>query len=141
MTTRNLFSFTIVSLLAVILSIFLVMSGCDGGGGCPWTSHGKVLVTPPEACLNLSVAGADGQAPSTGCVNPVLFGYNNCDVSLTLPGSMSVDSKDKVVKSGAAFTFEVSLNTCKQNGEDFHARIPATLGKNGIVIEFDLYAP
>ncbi|MCK5798310.1 MAG: hypothetical protein KAI47_14055 [Deltaproteobacteria bacterium] len=41
----------------------------------------------------------------------------------------------------ASFTYEVRLDACNTVGENYHARIPATLGAAAVMIEFDLYAP
>ena len=48
-------------------------------GGCPWNMVSEVTVSPPTPCLELS-----GRQGAGGCVNPELYGQNNCSETVTI---------------------------------------------------------
>ena len=127
--------------LSILFLFVLVGSGCIRMGGCPWTEHGEVTIKPKTSCLDLHLADASGVAPSTGCVNPVLYGKNNCESALSLPKDFSTNKKELTVEKGKSFNFEISYyDVCKVVANDrCHITMPANLGDKKITIEFELY--
>ncbi|TNF38456.1 MAG: hypothetical protein EP329_00330 [Deltaproteobacteria bacterium] len=131
-------------LTKLALSLTLVaplLVGGTGCGGCPWIGHSAVVVTPDVACLQLAIANGSGDAPSTGCVNPVLYGENTCAEALVLPASHALDGQEVTVAAGTSFAFEVDLGACVIENDGYYAGIPAALGADAVLIEFDLYEP
>jgi|GEM_PF-2989675 len=135
-TLRRLAHLTVS--MTLIAPMLVTATGC---GGCPWIGHSAVVVTPDVACLDLEIASGSGDAPSTGCVNPVLFGENACGEALVLPASHALDGQEVTVTAGTSFAFEIDLGACAVENDGYYAGVPAALGDTDILIEFDLYEP
>jgi len=124
--------------MGLLLSAALLLSAC---GGCPWTSHSDITVTPEASCLEIAIANSSGDAPSTGCVDPVIYGTNACTTTLVLPAEYASDLQAVEVAPGQSFVYEVDLGHCEEVGDRFDAAIPATLDGSEITLSFSLYAP
>ena len=119
-----------------------------GCGGCPWTSASAVTVTPSvtpggtdTSCLVLSLADTSGEPPSTGCVNPVLVGSNDClGHGLLLPADYNPHGMGMSIPSGdsPSFHWEIDLARATHSGDSYSFSVPAELGGEAITIVFRL---
>jgi len=142
-TPKPLAALTITAVLTAALVVPVsapVLAGC---GGCPWTSSSDVDVSPEATCLDLEVSDGDRHLPNGegGCVNPILFGTNNCAEPLTLPATDTTGDDAVVVQPGASFEIAVPLDRATTSGDDYDFVISATLGSDAISIAFTTFAP
>jgi hypothetical protein len=118
-----------LSWLAVIALVGPFSSGC---GGCPWTKLSDLVVTPDTPCLDIHLADSSGTGPSTGCVDPVIYGQNNCSDALVIEGTTN---GEQTFNPGDSFVIEVPLETSTpDHGDDFV--IVASLGTDLVQISF-----
>jgi hypothetical protein len=109
-------------------------------GGCPWTSISSITTSPDVQCLGLHTAGSSGQAPSTGCVNPVVLGHNNCSGPLVIPASVTTAAMDLTFQPSEDIQFEVPLGIAtyhaNNNSDRYDWSIIAQLGGQPLTIGF-----
>jgi len=121
-----------LSLLAVVALAVPFTSGC---GGCPWTQLSDLVVTPDTPCLDLQLADSSGNAPSTGCVDPVVYGQNNCTDALVVPAQFTTTGVDQTFQPGANIVLEVQADSStRDHGDNF--AIAAMLGADPVTISF-----
>ena len=110
-------------------------SATTGCGGCPWTKLSALEVTPARPCLDLQLAdGADSHATG-GCVNPVVYGRNNCESAVTVPGAFTSTLADQTFEPGADIQVEVPLETSTQSHGDNFA-VPFLIGSDTVIVSF-----
>ena len=131
-----------VSPAMVAAALLLVWStpAMHGCGGCPWLHSSAVFVDPATPCLELSIADTTGEGDSTGCVDPVLHGWNRCTAPLTLPASFADSGVEQTFAPGARVVFEVSLGASTPYESDTSRfTMPARLGADDVTIRFSVW--
>lgn len=118
------------------LLVFTLPLGLSACGGCPWTETSEVTIDPATACLALQVADSSGTPPSTGCVNPVLYGQNGCGETLTIPAAWSATGADAVFDAGAEVETEIDLGSTAAQDGVYEFAVSATMGGDPITIWF-----
>ena len=115
----------------------MFVSAC---GGCPWTKISAIETTPNAQCLSLHDAGSSGNAPSTGCVSPVLLGHNSCTTALVIPATATTSGVELTFQPGEDIQFEVPLDIAEyhanNNSDRYDWSIAAQLGGQATTIAF-----
>jgi hypothetical protein len=126
--------------LLIVASLLATNAGC---GGCPWVTTSDAEVSDNAACLDLDVADGSGDEPSTGCVDPVVFGTNNCNAELIVPAEFSATGQELVIAPGGAVAIEVPLSVGEydEDEERYTFLLAAELGDEPISITFTADAP
>lgn len=108
-------------------------------GGCPWLHASPVSVDPSTPCLELSIADTTGDGDSTGCVDPVVHGWNHCTETLVLPPSFP-GAPEVSFAPGDRIVHEVDLGTSTPRNNDTNLfELPARLGTADIIIRFSVW--
>ncbi len=108
-------------------------------GGCPWLHASPVSVEPSMPCLELGIADTTGEGDSTGCVDPVLHGWNHCTETLVLPPA-APGSPEVSFAPGDRIVHEVDLGTSIRRENDTNLfELPARLGTTDIIIRFSVW--
>jgi len=114
------------------LATSVLLAGC---GGCPWITLSNLQVTPAMSCLALQLADSSGTAPSTGCVDPVVFGHNSCADALVVPAHDNVTGMALTFQPGEDILIEVpNERAVRDHGDDF--TVAAMLGSSSVTITF-----
>lgn len=117
---------------------------CEPMGGCPWVETSDVDIDPGASCLQLFIPEGDSSTPlaTGGCVNPVLFGRNECNVPLVIEASPEGAWPAQTVLPGDFLDLEVRLDgNVGTQGSRIDFEVHGQLGESPVVIRFSTFEP